>query len=117
MIGTEPVRALVDIGFIALSRMLDRHAETIFRGVAAARPDNETGPMGLALVELQRANPAVAARMLKALPPSDQVLVFYAMALVRLGDRPGAVEVLDRLMASTTDEAILSLAAALRAEA
>lgn len=116
MIGTEPVRALVDVGFIALSRGLDRHAEVIFRGVAAARPDNETGPMGLALVELLRGDPATAARMLKSLPPSDQVLTFYGLALMRLGDRTGAAEVLDRLVATTSDEAVLALAGDLRAE-
>jgi hypothetical protein len=114
MLDTDTVRALVDVGFIALSRGLDRHAEAIFQGVAAARPEHETGPLGLALVALLRGDPALAVKLLKPLPPSDQVQVFLGMALMRHGDREEARAVLDRLMATTSDPAIIGLAADLR---
>lgn len=110
LVDTDTIRALVDIGFISLSRGLDRHAEAVFAGVAAARPDHETGPMGLALVSLLRNDPAAAAARLRKLPPTDPVQVFLGMALLRLGDRAAGRAVLERLVATADDPGVKAMA-------
>lgn len=116
LVDTETIRALVDIGFISLSRGLDRHAEAVFAGVAAARPEHETGPMGLALVSLLRGDPAAAAARLRKLPPTDPVQLFLGMSLIRLGDRSGGRAVLGRLIATAEDPGVVAMAEQLLAE-
>jgi len=112
MIETDAVRALVDIGFIALSRGLDRHAEAIFDGVTAARPDGEAGPLGMALVALLRSDADRAVKLLRTLPPSDPVRLFLGMALLRRGDRVDAARILTDVAATAADAGTADLARA-----
>jgi len=112
MIETDAVRALVDIGFIALSRGLDRHAEAIFDGVTAARPDGEAGPLGMALVALLRSDADRAVKLLRTLPPSDPVRLFLGMALLRRGDRADAARILTDVAATAADAGTAELARA-----
>ena len=51
---SDDVRALADLGFLALSRGMDQHAMAIFQGVKAVRPQQEAGNIGVALVHLLR---------------------------------------------------------------
>ena len=94
MIETDAVRALVDIGFIALSRGLDRHAEAIFDGVTAARPDGEAGPLGMALVALLRSDATVdcqaAAAAVTAASKPDATRGYALAVLAACQHRGGA---------------------------
>lgn len=83
---SDDVRLLVDIGFIALSAGFNRDAESIFAGVAAARPAQEAGPLGSAMVRMAEGDPAGAAAILRRLPPSDAAQTYLGLALLRLGE-------------------------------
>ncbi len=90
ILEAEDMRTLMDIGFMALSRGLDGPAAAVFAGVAAARPDQEGGPIGTALVKLYRGQIDEALAILRRLPPSDAVRTFLGLALSRQGDREAA---------------------------
>lgn len=112
LLGTEDVRLLVDIGFMALSAGLDREAETIFEGVKAARPDQEAGPLGLAMVRMARGELDEAVATLRALPPSDAALTYLGLALARRGDKAEAREMLEGVVRTAPDTPFASLAMA-----
>ncbi|KAB0676853.1 hypothetical protein [Aureimonas leprariae] len=112
MIGTEDVRALVDLGFIALSAGLNRHARKIFEGVEAARPEGEAGPLGLALADMAEGDLDAAVARLRALPPSDAALTYLGLARARQGDRDEAARALRRVAAGDVDGPFAALAAA-----
>jgi thioredoxin-like negative regulator of GroEL len=90
----DDVRTLVDLGFIAVSRGLTDKAAAIFAGVQAARPTQEAGFIGAALVSLARGDIDAAIKTLRSLPPTDAARTFLAMALNRSGDRAAAHEIL-----------------------
>jgi hypothetical protein len=115
-IESEDVRALADLGFIALSRGLDRHAAAIFEGLQAARPNQEAGFIGRALVDLARGEVEAALRTLRSLPPSDAVLAFLGMALIRHGDQAEAREVLGAVIRNDPDGSHGAMAKAMLAE-
>lgn len=94
ILEAEDVRLLVDVGFIALSAGLDREAEAIFAGVSAARPGQEAGPLGLAMIHMARNQLDQAVATLRALPPSDAALTYLGLALARRGDAAEARSVL-----------------------
>lgn len=81
----DEVRALADLGFIALSRGLDTHAAAIFDGLSIARPEQEVGAIGRALVKMLRGDVDEAIALLRTLGPSDAVQAFLGMALARQG--------------------------------
>lgn len=81
----DDVRTLAELGFSAVSRGQHEAAETLFRGVLAARPGGEAGVIGLALVHLGRGEVEAAIARLRPLPPSDPARLFLAMALNRWG--------------------------------
>jgi thioredoxin-like negative regulator of GroEL len=83
---SEDVRNLADVGFLALSHGLIGHAAAVFEGLRAARPAEEAGVIGLAMIHLANNQPDAAVAGLKALPPSDAALTFLGIALARLGD-------------------------------
>jgi hypothetical protein len=95
---SDDVRTLADIGFIALSRGLVAQAGTIFNGVVAARPDQEAGYIGHALVDLARGDVGGAIKTLRALPPTDAALTFLATALARHGEHAEACDILSELI-------------------
>jgi hypothetical protein len=105
LLEPDDVRLLVDIGFMALSRGLDGPAAAIFAGVAAARPAQEAGPIGTALVQLHRGEVEAAVRGLRALPPSDAARLFLGLALGRQGAAAEARAVLADVAATATDPA------------
>jgi Flp pilus assembly protein TadD len=91
---SDDVRTLVDLGFIALSHGRNDEAAAIFAGAQAARPAQEAGFIGSALVSLARGNLEAAVKTLRSLPPTDAARTFLAMALNRTGDRAAAREIL-----------------------
>ena len=106
----DDVRLLADIGFLALSRGLDRHALAVFEGVQALRPTQEAGPLGVALVQLYRGELDDAVKGLRALKPSDAALTFLGLALSRQGAASEAREVLDEVLASAPDTPFAAIA-------
>lgn len=106
------VQLLTDIGFIALSAGLDREAETIFEGVAAARPAQEAGPLGVAMVKMARNDLDGAIAILRALAPSDAALTYLGLALARRGDEAEARQLLRGIVESASGTSFAALAEA-----
>jgi hypothetical protein len=82
------------LGFAALSHGRNDEAAAIFAGAQAARPEQEAGFIGSALVSLARGELEAAVKTLRSLPPTDAARTFLAMALNRSGDRAAAREIL-----------------------
>jgi len=101
---------LVDIGFMALTAGRLDEATDIFNGVAAARPGEEAGPLGLALVRMATGDLPAATAILKGLPPSDAALTYLGIALARQGDRNAARRALAAVAAMPPDNAFAGLA-------
>lgn len=112
LLETEDTRLLTEIGFIALSAGLEGPAEKIFRGIEAARPNQEAGPIGRALVHMARGELDPAIAILRALPPSDAALSYLGLALVRRGDGAEAKAILQRVARTSSDAAFIDLASA-----
>lgn len=99
----EDLRMLADIGFSAVSRGEVANAEAIFAGLTAARPDNEAGPIGTALVNLHRGQAEEAAAILRRFPGSDAAQLFLGMALHRAARDTEARTVLEALAATASE--------------
>jgi len=112
LLETEDTRLLTEIGFIALSAGLDGQADAIFRGIAAARPGQEAGPLGRALVHMARGELDGAIAILRALAPSDATLSYLGLALARRGDKAEAQAILQRVLRTSSDGAFVELATA-----
>ena len=112
LIATEDARLLAEIGFIALSAGLDQQAEAIFAGLKAAKPSQEAGPLGLAMVHMGRGELDAAIAILKALPPSDAAQTYLGLALARRGDTGEARSIFDRVIRTTRDASFSALARA-----
>ena len=110
MIESKDVRTLVDLGFIAVTRGLDKHAAAIFDGVRAVRPNEDAAYIGPALLMIQKGDINGAIKLLRSRPPSDSIRVFLGMALLRHGDIKDAVDVLHDLVATAGDPALSDLA-------
>ena len=110
MIESKDVRTLVDLGFIAVTRGLDKHAIAIFDGVRAVRPDEDAAYIGPALLMIQKGDINGAIKLLRSRPPSDSIRVFLGMALLRHGDITDAIDVLQDLVATAGDPALADLA-------
>lgn len=99
-IAGDDVRALVDIGFIALSAGMVDQAGVIFEGVSAARPEAEAGAIGQALVYLARGEADDAVRILRTVPPTDAAQTFLGLAYARSGRPQDARAVLTAIVES-----------------
>lgn len=110
LVDSDDIRLVTDVGFIALTRGFDREAMTMFKAVAVARPDQEAGAIGIALVHLLRGAPAEAIAVLRKLPPSDAALTFLGLAESRLGDAAAARRRLADVKATALDEPYAALA-------
>lgn len=100
LLEPDDMRTLVDIGFMALSHGFDGQAATIFAGVEAARPDQEAGHLGTALVHLYRGEVDRALAILRKLPPTDAARMFLGLALTRGADQAEARAVLSDVVAT-----------------
>lgn len=110
VLGSEDVRLLVDIGFIALSAGLNAEARAIFSGVTSARPAQEAGPLGTAMVHLGEGEVDLAVAVLRKLPPSDAALTYLGMALMRRGDTAEARRILGEIAQTAGDTPFGALA-------
>lgn len=115
-VQTDDVKLLVELGFIALSAGLPAEAEAIFDGVAAARPGQEAGPLGLALTAMACGDLDRAVDILKRLPPSDAAMTYLGMAFARRGDNEDARSVLRTVVETAQDASFAALSSTLLAE-
>lgn len=111
-IDKEDVQLLADIGFLALSYGSLDAGETIFKGVEAARPGSEAGPLGLALADLARGDIDAAVEILQRLPPSDPAQLYLGIALWRSGDKAAADAIFTDLVKTAGGTAFGDIAAA-----
>jgi thioredoxin-like negative regulator of GroEL len=107
---SDDVRTLADLGFIAVSHGFNDNAAAIFAGVRAARPKEEAGFIGTALVSLARGDIDAAIRTLRSLPPTDAARTFLALALNCGGDRGAAREILTDLVNTASGTPYATLA-------
>ncbi len=110
LVDSDDVRLLADLGFLAFSRGMLHEATLIFKGLSAARPTQEAGPIGLALVHLMRNEAAEAIAILKKLPPSDAVLTYLGLAQSRIGDLSSARRSLAEVSGTALDPTFSTLA-------
>ncbi|MGV6876590.1 tetratricopeptide repeat protein [Pseudochelatococcus sp. B33] len=95
MLETEQVRLMTELGFAALMQGRDTEAERIFLGVRAARPEQEAGPIGLAMLALGRGDPDAAIDLLRGFSTHERALTFLGLAYYRKGDTERAIRILN----------------------
>ena len=86
VLGTEDIRLLVEIGFMACGARHVRAARAIFDGLETLRPGRAFIYVGSAMTSMSAGNPDEAVRLLREeglrqLPGNEELLVFLAMAL------------------------------------
>ena len=117
MIESDEVRMLVDLGFVAVTRGLDKQAQAIFEGVRAVRPNEDAAYIGQALLLIQQNNLSGAVKILRSRPPSDGIRLFLGMSLLRLGDISDAMDVLQDVVKTAREPAMVEMAKVLLASA
>lgn len=108
---SDDVRLLADLGYMAVSHGLDVHAQAIFLGLRAVRPELEAAPVGLALVHLLRDEVEAAIKLLREAGPGDAARTFLGIALARHGDLEEARRLLSDVATSAKGTAHGTLAA------
>ena len=98
ILSTEATRLLASLGMLGLSRGALRQAETVFKALSLARPDQEIGPIGEGLALLARGEARGAVARLRQAPPTDGTSLFLAMAYGQMGERDEAQDILENLL-------------------
>jgi len=111
-LDAEDVRLLAEIGFIALLSGFMREAELIFSGIQAARPEGETGPLGLALLRMATNELDEAISILRSQRRSVAAQAYLGLALARQGDRVRARKTLQGVVDRAPDTPFAALAKA-----
>ncbi len=94
---SEDLRLLADIGFMAGSRKLDKHASAIFKAIRALRPEHEVSFLGEAMVKILKGDPSHAIEVLKDAPVTIATQTFLGIAHVQNGDVTKGRTILDRI--------------------
>ncbi len=117
---TALVKLLMEVGYLATGNGFSDEARTIFRGVAAARPESEYPLIGLAVVEMNEGNLQEAVRLLekarKLNPESWLAASFMGLAYKLSGETTKSRAVLEEVVARAKDATAVSMARALLAE-
>lgn len=100
ILSSEAARLLASIGMLGLSRGAIQPAETVFKALTLARPDQEIGPIGEALTFLAQGDARGAISRLRQAPPTDGASLFLAMAYAQIGERDEAEDILENLVTS-----------------
>jgi len=109
-VSTEEAKLLAEIGFLGIGRGLPAPSAAVFEALANARPDQEAGPIGLALASLAMQAPDRAVEALRRAPQSETVIAFRVVAHAQLGERAVAQELRDELAEAQADPALLEMA-------
>ncbi len=116
LIGSQDIRLLAEIGFLALSKGMHAEAEAIFDGIAVVRPDQEVSFIGRGLVALARGDAHAAVAILRQGPKTDAVATYLALALARTGERDAAKEQLEDVADMASDPTFATAARHIAAE-
>jgi FimV-like protein len=100
ILSKEAARLLASLGMLGLSRGAIEPAETVFKALSLARPEQEIGPIGEGLTLLARGDARGAVSRLRQAPPTDGVNLFLAMAYAQIGDQDDAQDILENLFSS-----------------
>jgi len=114
----EDYALLHEIGFLATGYGLHRQARRIFIALADMDPTNETPFVGLAIVDMNEgkwkdAVKTIEQRALKVKPESEAALCFLALALNKLGHSSQMQNVVDGILARSSQGWAAELAKAL----
>lgn len=109
ILSTEAARLLASLGMLGLSRGAIPQAETVFKALSLARPDQEIGPVGEGLSLLAKGQARDAIVRLRQAPPTDSASLFLAMAYRQIGERDEAQDILENLL-TTDNQAVRQLA-------
>ncbi|MDR1401757.1 MAG: hypothetical protein LBI81_02255 [Puniceicoccales bacterium] len=114
-VPAELVQMLMEIGYVAIGRGLQSHAESIFAGVIAARPSSELPLIGLAVCKINfgdflAASKILTDRALKINPDSGMAKCFLAIAIKTLGGGKESKELASQVAETCTDQAAVALA-------
>lgn len=111
-LGTEDIRLLADVGFIALSRGFLAEARALLDALRLLRPGSDACLVGEGVFWLAMGEPAIAVEKLRCGPPSDAVRSFLGIALFQSGAVEEATDVLDDVAQTASRRAYADLAAA-----
>lgn len=118
-VTSEAVRMLMEIGMMAANNGMHKQAFEIFEGIEAVRPDQEYGPLGVALIHMNLGEYDQAVTVLKtgALernPESAEAKIFLALAL-RLANRSSECDEVVEALRQSGDELSNNFAAGMLA--
>jgi hypothetical protein len=114
-IGTDLVRTLFEIGYVAVGRGLQSYAEDIFNALVAARPESELPVVGLAVCKMNfgaftAAVTLLTEKALKINPSSDIAKSFLGLILHHCGATEKALAVMNDVLSNGTDANALNMA-------
>ncbi|MDO6966478.1 hypothetical protein [Rhizobium alvei] len=98
ILSTDAARLLASLGMLGLSRGAFQQAETVFKALSLARPDQEIGPLGEGLTLLAKGETRRAIARLRQAPPTESANLFLAMAYGQIGERDEAQDILENLL-------------------
>ncbi|EHS51348.1 hypothetical protein PDO_5173 [Rhizobium sp. PDO1-076] len=104
------LQVLADIGFIASSRGLNKHAGVIFAAIRALRPQQEAGFVGDAVNQILVGNYHAAVKSLEKAPTTLATRTFLGIALLHEGDTAKGHGVLTAVVRAASDTPYAHLA-------
>ena len=113
---SDEARALVDAGFLAVSRNITDAGIAIFEAVVLVRPELAAGYIGLCYAYLGAGQPEKAFEVLKKAPPGFEIDLFGGIALIRGGDKELGRKRLEHVLAYSPDVAHKEIAQSFLAE-
>ncbi|PJE80416.1 hypothetical protein CI610_00599 [invertebrate metagenome] len=111
MLKEDTVKLLADIGFMASSAGLSKHAFAIYSGIETARPDSILPDIGFALEfmnrkKFQEAISILEKQALKKSPDDPIATAFIGLALMMDGRNKESEDCLTKVEKSTGKEAV-----------
>jgi hypothetical protein len=112
---TDLVRTLLEIGYVAVGRGLQSHAEDIFHGLIAARPESELPIIGLAVCKMNFGDFASATKLLsedaiRINPASSMAKCFLGVVSHYCGAKNETLAIMNEVVESGNDESAVNIA-------
>ncbi|MDR1255850.1 MAG: hypothetical protein LBJ94_02930 [Puniceicoccales bacterium] len=114
-ICTDLVKTLLETGYVAVGRGLQVHAEDIFNGLIAARPESELPVVGLSVCKMSFGDFATATALLTkqalAINPSSEIAkCFLGVVSHYCGAAQQSLSIMSDLISNGTDETAINIA-------
>jgi hypothetical protein len=114
-ICTDLVKTLLEIGYVAIGRGLQSHAEDIFQGLSTARPESELPIVGLAVCKMNFGDFASASKLLveDALvinPSSSIAKCFLGVVSHYCGAKSEALIIMNEVLENSNDNSAINIA-------